>query len=260
MVGGNAMTKPVIDALDALLNIRAGMSDSELMAKYNLSARGLQSLFAKLVRAGVIRQSELDDRPHGAQPLHTKPDDVGRDAELQESRNKPVRPDPPVQAVVEDIRSGMGDAELMQKYRLSAGSMQTLLEKLTGSGALQLSELDKRASFTEETVDVVEIIQKLSLDRARAAEAMAEVPKKCIACGAPKTAEYDECPVCGVNSREYRAKQTWQERKVHAVWACPACGRPQEKEYDECPVCGVIVSKYKKTQPDSESTRAGEDK
>lgn len=43
-------------------DIRAGKSDQSLMQKYHLSAQGLQSLFDKLVRAGVATQRELDDR------------------------------------------------------------------------------------------------------------------------------------------------------------------------------------------------------
>ena len=27
-------------------------------------------------------------------------------------------------------------------------------------------------------------------------------------------------------------------------WKCPACGLPQLKEFEECPQCGIIVSKY----------------
>ncbi len=43
-------------------DLRAGFGDHDLMEKYQLSAQGLQSVFAKLVKAGVISQSELDER------------------------------------------------------------------------------------------------------------------------------------------------------------------------------------------------------
>jgi DNA-binding response OmpR family regulator len=54
--------KPVISATDAAKYIRSGMDDSFLMKRYGISAKGLRSLFRKLVASGVIEQSELDKR------------------------------------------------------------------------------------------------------------------------------------------------------------------------------------------------------
>jgi diguanylate cyclase (GGDEF)-like protein/PAS domain S-box-containing protein len=51
-----------IDAEQVLNDIRSGMSDQSLMNKYALSSKGLQSLFEKLLDAGLITQSELEDR------------------------------------------------------------------------------------------------------------------------------------------------------------------------------------------------------
>ncbi len=56
------MQKRKITAREVLQDIRAAKSDKTLMEKFNLSAQGLQSLFDKLVRAGVVTQDELDDR------------------------------------------------------------------------------------------------------------------------------------------------------------------------------------------------------
>jgi hypothetical protein len=237
------MAKPVIDALDALLNIRAGMTDSELMAKYNLSAKGLQSLFTKLVRSGAMQQSEIDERPSHTGKPGAIPDDSEHPTERLEGPAKHI-----IEArdAIQDIRSDMSDADLMDKYRLSSKGLHALFQDLTATGALKQSELDMRVSHSEETVELVQIIQKLGLDRTRAAEDAGDVPRKCVACGAPQTAEYEECPVCRVNLQEYKTKKVREERMAQAVWTCPACSRPQQKEFDECPVCGVIVSKYKK--------------
>ena len=38
------------------------MGDSSLMKRYGISAKGLRSLFTKLVASGMIQQSELDNR------------------------------------------------------------------------------------------------------------------------------------------------------------------------------------------------------
>ena len=56
------MEKRKITAREVLRDIRSGLSDQDLMEKYTLSAQGLQSVFHKLVNAGVITQAELDDR------------------------------------------------------------------------------------------------------------------------------------------------------------------------------------------------------
>jgi len=56
------MTKITIDAKQFVLDIRAGMNDSEMMEKYGLSAAALQGLFKKMLQGGLLKQSELDDR------------------------------------------------------------------------------------------------------------------------------------------------------------------------------------------------------
>jgi PilZ domain len=43
-------------------DIRSGMSDSQLIEKYQLSATGLQRLFSKLVEVQAIEESELSGR------------------------------------------------------------------------------------------------------------------------------------------------------------------------------------------------------
>jgi len=57
--------KTRINPGDAVPCIRSGMSDTELMDRYDISARGLDSLFRKLVDAGEIDSSELESRKHG---------------------------------------------------------------------------------------------------------------------------------------------------------------------------------------------------
>ncbi len=54
--------KAVVNAEDALQSIRSGMSNEDLMEKYRVSRRGLESLFRKLVAAGKIDDADLDLR------------------------------------------------------------------------------------------------------------------------------------------------------------------------------------------------------
>ncbi len=56
------MKKSMIEADQAVQDIRDGLDDAALMKKYGVSAKGLQSLFKKLVSAGVLEKSELEAR------------------------------------------------------------------------------------------------------------------------------------------------------------------------------------------------------
>jgi hypothetical protein len=51
-----------IRAKEIIKDIRIGMDDKALMAKYELSPKGLKTIFKRLVDAGVITESELYER------------------------------------------------------------------------------------------------------------------------------------------------------------------------------------------------------
>ncbi len=51
--------KRTINAKEAAADIRSGMTSSDLMQKYRVSAKGLEVLFRKLVDAGLLRENEL---------------------------------------------------------------------------------------------------------------------------------------------------------------------------------------------------------
>lgn len=54
--------KRTIRAKDMVNDIRAGMSDHQLMGKYKLSVKGLESIFKKLEESGTVKRSELYGR------------------------------------------------------------------------------------------------------------------------------------------------------------------------------------------------------
>lgn len=56
------MEKRKLKPKELVNDIRAGKGDATLMNRYSLSAQGLQSVFRKLVQAGMITQAELDQR------------------------------------------------------------------------------------------------------------------------------------------------------------------------------------------------------
>jgi len=51
-----------VQAYEVVADLRAGISDTALMKKYGLSAKGLLSLYEKLINAGLVAQSEMDER------------------------------------------------------------------------------------------------------------------------------------------------------------------------------------------------------
>jgi hypothetical protein len=55
--------KRVVNAKDIVDDIRAGMSDKELMTKYRLSSKGLQSAFTKLINNRILTVQEVYGQP-----------------------------------------------------------------------------------------------------------------------------------------------------------------------------------------------------
>jgi hypothetical protein len=133
------MQKPkiTIQIQEVTETIRSGASDFELMDRYGLSAQGVKRLFEKLVAAGEITESELDTRIS----LSRQSDIVSLTPTFFP---KPKQTRIKAGKAVKDIRSGMGDLELMQKYNLSASGLQSLFGKLIKAGAIGESELTER--------------------------------------------------------------------------------------------------------------------
>ena len=51
-----------ISAKAIMIDLKAGMSDAELMAKYKISFQGLQDLFSKLIEAKLATRAYFDNR------------------------------------------------------------------------------------------------------------------------------------------------------------------------------------------------------
>jgi uncharacterized protein (DUF433 family) len=133
------LSKPTVSAKQAVDDILAGKTDEEIMKKYNLSARGLESLFTKLLHAGVVQQSDIDNRMLKSQRSHLV--DLVDYPELNLPKTQ-VR----ARDAVEDIRAGMSDLQLMEKFNLSAKGLDSLFQKLIAVGKIRQDELDARRS------------------------------------------------------------------------------------------------------------------
>ncbi|MEW6351332.1 MAG: VWA domain-containing protein [Thermodesulfobacteriota bacterium] len=105
--------KTVVDAKAALDDIRAGMDEEALKAKYKLSHKGLQSLLNKLEKRGLLGGGSAGRRI-------------------------------PVEEALADVLSDMDNATLMKKYRVSVRGLRSLLGKLVDAGLLSAAEMETR--------------------------------------------------------------------------------------------------------------------
>ena len=86
---------------EVLRDIRSGMDEAAIRKKYNLSIKGVKSLYTKLIEAGLLG--------HDLKPAARKLNIV---------------------AIFGDIRAGMSNADLMKKYELSAYMLRQVSKKL----------------------------------------------------------------------------------------------------------------------------------
>ncbi|MEW6349550.1 MAG: hypothetical protein AB1646_10850 [Thermodesulfobacteriota bacterium] len=126
-----------IAADEAVRDIRGGLDDVELMRKYGLSATKVESLFVKLVKAGVLSEAELEGRMSASQRSHVV--EVDGIPEFGE-RKAAVK----ASEILKALESGMSDIALMNEYNLSVKGLNSLYAKLVAMGKIDQAELDAR--------------------------------------------------------------------------------------------------------------------
>jgi hypothetical protein len=199
------MAKREIRVGEALRDLRSGMNDTALMHKYKLTARGLQSLFTKLMAAGVVSRTELEERMPGfltTAHIAMELQEPGMEANWKLIKRK--REDLEAQPIkaseaLADVRSGATDSDLMAKFRLSSKGLQDLFDQLADAGLISREELDLRTPSADSTVDVREIVQGLDIDELMGEDAplRREGPPCCPTCGAPVEKDGSSCQTCG---------------------------------------------------------------
>ncbi len=125
--------KVVINAYEAVELIKSGLDDRELMDRYRLSARGLQSLITKLVKAGLIEQSETDSR-------HTKSESVL----LADSQ---VKDNPLLLDIRECLESGKDGREIREKYGLNLEQFDQLLAEVNSAIGMEKKSVTSTGRF-----------------------------------------------------------------------------------------------------------------
>jgi hypothetical protein len=137
------MDRPKIGAREAVKDIKSGMTDTDLMEKYSLTSRGLESLFRKLVEAKLLEESFLLDRtgpkaaergarsPQSPRPAHEpKKDDIEEPSELE-------------LAILQDIKDGKHEAEIMRFHEVSPGKLKQIRETLAQAGLLAVADVSQ---------------------------------------------------------------------------------------------------------------------
>ncbi len=105
-------------------DVKAGLSDVDLMKKYNISAKGL--VFLKKKAFDLIRQVDSEKKKPSIK--------IG------------------VKEILSDLRAGMDDDSMMEKYKLSARQLQRVFRKLIDAGYVSAMELSKRLCITKSQV------------------------------------------------------------------------------------------------------------
>jgi hypothetical protein len=159
------MERRRISARDAVADIRSGMSDTALMKKYEVSKDGLQSLFNKLVNNGFIDLGEMRSRLSDCWGTVVVPETdifgANGGAKDQPLKSKPIRTINALEAA-RDIRLGLDDFALTEKYHLTPKGLTGLCNKLLSMGLLAQADLDRRpAPLADQTVDLREFQREL---------------------------------------------------------------------------------------------------
>ncbi|MGO9121903.1 MAG: hypothetical protein ACLQPD_30360 [Desulfomonilaceae bacterium] len=105
------MVSRKVSQKDIIQDMRSGMDEAAIRKKYNLSLKGLQTLYDRLIEAGLLGQ-DLKTRPRTLNLV----------------------------AILADIRSGMSRSDLLKKYTLTEEMLRQVVQKL-------LAAEGKRSAF-----------------------------------------------------------------------------------------------------------------
>ncbi|MGO9569914.1 MAG: response regulator [Desulfomonilaceae bacterium] len=133
---GTSTRRPLPSAADALSCIRSGMDDFALMTRYDISPKDLPSLFGKLLAAGIIGPSELENRMPLAisdivPSLETTLDDLKRARRWKKELKRLIK------NLIERYRVAKREEEMHKKRA------RTLLQEREYSGYLDTIITDK---------------------------------------------------------------------------------------------------------------------
>jgi anti-anti-sigma regulatory factor len=122
--------KAVLSAKELMEDLSNNLSDRELMTKHGLSAKGLASMFRKMLRKGLVTRDTLAKR----MGIETCEITVALNGRANKVRVNAA-------SVLKDIDDNASDADLMYKYKLSPRGLQSLFTKLYRRGLISRAVL-----------------------------------------------------------------------------------------------------------------------
>ncbi len=131
--------KRKISAKELVSDIKAGMTDAQLMSKYELTAKALEGLFSKLIQAGAINAATLRER--GVVKTAPEPGGFEGHAAPKPAVSSEQRPAELLKTIAEEVKSGVHDSELMRRHELSPGKLKEIKNELVQLGYLSAEYL-----------------------------------------------------------------------------------------------------------------------
>jgi Mor family transcriptional regulator len=151
-------------------DLRSGMARSGLVKKYQLSTEGLARTLKLLLEANAISPDELE----------TFRSSLNQRKTLESWRHPAGKKSVKAQELLADIRAGLDDVGLMEKYGLSRGGILKALNRLIWHGLMSPSELAERRSLAKTVYMPV---------------------FECQSCGEVQFSKVEKCPKCGMRMK-----------------------------------------------------------
>jgi uncharacterized protein (DUF433 family) len=170
-----------IRAKEVVRDITAGVTDPQLMDKYELTPDQLEFLLQQLLNKGLVTQELLDSRLRLSDTAITKAFvDVQQSIQELDESDAPAgtsqepAPSPKgkgktkvkAKEIVKDIRERLTDDEIIAKYGMNDKQFEFILRQLVDTGRIAPEEMHSRASLSHSSisrafVDVYQFLYEL---------------------------------------------------------------------------------------------------
>jgi hypothetical protein len=137
------MAKQKVNAAAVAADVRSGMSNAAIMEKYGLSTRGLEYLFRKMIENQMVTAAEISEAGK-ARSRSIQPGSQEAPAGVSQDADEPLIESELADAVVEEVRKGTHDYDIMIRLRMGREDLQVLIENLVRLGRLSVEEVEAR--------------------------------------------------------------------------------------------------------------------
>jgi hypothetical protein len=227
--------KREIKANHFVRDIRAGMTTSQLMRKYQLTPRECQSLYGQIEEVipdpnrlyGRVPGYDEDDANATAKRLYPR-HDILLPLSILDIRKRDRR------GLVLNIAAKGLKTQGIDTKPMTVETLVIMADELFDIGPIVLDaqcRWTKRQGLHGTWIAGFQItdISKRNLND------LLQLIERIVFINSRESAPPVDRPM---------ADASGSQTGTRLVWVCPACEMPQNKEFEECPQCGVIVTKY----------------